>query len=142
MQSIIVGTDGSPDAEAAVRQAIKIAKRSGARLNLVSAYPEVLTHSELISRSAKRQPIDLREVAEGLLARAEAEVEDEGVEVVTHARAGEPAHVLLEVAVEKDADLIVIGARGLMALERFLLGSVSSKLAHHAECSLMIVRER
>ena len=142
MQSIVVGTDGSPNAEAAVKQATGIAKGSGARLNLVSAYPDVLTHSELISRSAKRQPIDLREVAESVLARAGAEVEAGGVEVVTHARAGDPAHVLLDVADEQDADLIVIGARGLTAFERFLLGSVSSKLAHHAKCSLMIVRER
>jgi nucleotide-binding universal stress UspA family protein len=44
------------------------------------------------------------------------------------------------VAEEQDADLIVVGARGLTGLERFLLGSVSSKLAHHAPCSVMIVR--
>lgn len=142
MQSIVVGTDGSPNAEAAVRQAAKIAKGTGARVNLVSAFPDVPTFSERIASSAKRQPIDLREVAEGLLARAAAELEGEGVEVMTHAREGDPAHVLLEVADEQDADLIVIGARGLTAFERFLLGSVSSKLAHHAKCSLMIVRER
>jgi nucleotide-binding universal stress UspA family protein len=142
MESIVVGTDGSANAEAAVREATRVAKDRGARLNLVSAYPKVLTHSEVISRSAKRQPIDLHEVAETVLARAEAAVEDEGVEVLTHARAGDPARNLLEVADEQDAELIVIGARGLTAFERFLLGSVSSKLAHHAKCSLLIVRER
>jgi nucleotide-binding universal stress UspA family protein len=61
---------------------------------------------------------------------------------MTHAREGEPAQALLSVADEQDADLIVVGARGLTGLERFLLGSVTSKLAHHAPCSLMIVRER
>ena len=142
MESIVVGTDGSSNAQAAVREATKIAKGRRARLNLVSAYPNVPTYSASISSSAKRQPIDLREVAGSVLARAEAEVVAEGVEAVTHARGGEPAHVLLEVAEEQDADLIVIGARGLTAFERFLLGSVSSKLAHHAKCSLLIVRER
>jgi nucleotide-binding universal stress UspA family protein len=63
------------------------------------------------------------------------------VDVETHAREGEPAKVILEVAQEQNADLIVVGARGLTGFERFLLGSVSSKLSHHASCSVMIVRE-
>jgi nucleotide-binding universal stress UspA family protein len=45
------------------------------------------------------------------------------------------------VAQEQNPDLIVVGARGHTGFERFLLGSVSSKLSHHASCSLMIVRE-
>lgn len=142
MESIVVGTDGSPNAEAAVKQATKIAKDGGGRLHLVSAFPGTPSFSESIASSAKRQPVNLREVAESVLGRAEAEVEAQGVEVVTHARGGDPAQVLLQVADEQDADLIVIGARGLTGFQRFLLGSVSSKLAHHAPCSLMIVRER
>jgi nucleotide-binding universal stress UspA family protein len=49
--------------------------------------------------------------------------------------------VIIDVAEEQNADLIVVGARGLTGLERFLLGSVSSKLSHHATRSLMIVRD-
>ena len=142
MESIVVGTDGSPNAEAAVRRVASSAKRSGDRVHVVAAYPEKLSFSEAISSSAKREPVDLRDVAEGVIARAEAELEAEGIEVVTHARGGEPAHVLLEVAEEQGADLIVVGARGLTSFQRFLLGSVSGKLAHHAPCSLLIVRER
>jgi nucleotide-binding universal stress UspA family protein len=142
MESIVVGTDGSPNAEAAVKQATKIAKDGGARIHLVSAFPDTPSFSESIASSAKRQPVNLREVAESVLGRAEAEVEAQGVEVVTHAREGDPARVLLQVTEEQNADLIVIGARGLTGFQRFLLGSVSSKLAHHAPCSLMIVRER
>jgi len=141
MESIVVGTDGSPNAEAAVREATQIAKGSGARLNLVSAFPNVPSFSEGISSSAKREPINLREVAESVLARVERDIESQGVEVVTHARGGDPAHVIIEVAQEQNADLIVVGARGLTGFKRFLLGSVSSKLSHHAPCSLMIVRQ-
>jgi nucleotide-binding universal stress UspA family protein len=108
----------------------------------VAAYSDRSSFSEAISSSAKREPVDLRNVAESVLARAEAELEAQGIEVVTHARAGEPAHVLLEIAEEQGADLIVVGARGLTSFQRFLLGSVSGKLAHHASCSLLIVRER
>jgi nucleotide-binding universal stress UspA family protein len=141
MQTVVVGTDGSPNAERAVRRGAEIAKGTGAVLHLVSAYPDVATYSEGISSSAKRDPINLREVAESVLARAEREVRSQGVEVVTDAREGEPAHVILDVAQEQNADLIVVGARGLTGFQRFLLGSVSGKLSHHATCSVMIVRE-
>jgi nucleotide-binding universal stress UspA family protein len=142
MDSIVVGTDGSPNAEAAVRRAAKIAKGEGDRVHLVAAFPDRPSFSEAISSSAKREPINLRDVADSVLARAEAELEPQGIEVVTHAREGEPAQVILQVAEEQDAELIVVGARGLTGFQRFLIGSVTSKLAHHAPCSLLIVRER
>jgi len=141
MQAVVVGTDGSPNAEAAVRRATEVAKGSGAVLHLVSAYPDVPTYGETISSSAKRDPINLREVAESVLARTERHIESEGIEVITHAREGDPAHVILDVAEEQNADLIVVGARGLTGFKRFLLGSVSSKLSHHANRDLMIVRQ-
>jgi nucleotide-binding universal stress UspA family protein len=141
MQSIVVGTDGSPNAEAAVRQAIALAKGDGAQLHIVSAYPHGSGYSAPIRGAATREPISLRAVAESVLGRAQRTAEAQEVEVITHAREGEPAHVIIEVAQEHDADLIVVGARGLTGFVRFLLGSVSSKLAHHAPCSLMIVRE-
>jgi nucleotide-binding universal stress UspA family protein len=141
MESIVVGTDGSPSAEAAVRRATDVAKWSGALLHLVTAYPDVVSYRERIASSAKRDPIDLGEIAETVLARTADEVTSQGVDVETHAREGEPAKVILDVAQEQDADLIVVGARGLTGFERFLLGSVSSKLSHHASCSVMIVRE-
>ena len=141
MQSIVVGTDGSPSAQAAVRRAAEHATESGAVVHLVTAYPDVASYRERISGTAKRDPIDLREVAETVLARAEGELKSQGLDVETHAREGDPAKVIIDVAQERNADLIVVGARGLSALERFLLGSVSSKLSHHAPCSVMIVRE-
>jgi nucleotide-binding universal stress UspA family protein len=102
--------------------------------------PRIVSYRERIGSSAKRDSIDLGEVAETVLARTADEVTSQGVEVETHAREGEPAKVILEVAQEQNADLIVVGARGLTGFERFLLGSVSSKLSHHASCSVMIVR--
>jgi nucleotide-binding universal stress UspA family protein len=66
--------------------------------------------------------------------------EKAAIEVSTDAREGDAAAMLIAVAEEQHADLIVVGARGLTGLERFLLGSVSSKLAHHAPCSVRIVR--
>jgi nucleotide-binding universal stress UspA family protein len=142
MDSIVVGTDGSPNAEAAVRRAAKVAKSEGDRVHLVAVFPDTPSFSEPISSSATREPIALHDVAESMLARAEAELEAQGIEVMTHARGGDPARVIVQVAEEQGADLIVVGARGVTSFQRFLLGSVTSKLAHHAPCSLLIVRER
>jgi nucleotide-binding universal stress UspA family protein len=141
MESIVVGTDGSRPAEAAVERAADLAHGSGARLHVVTAYPDVPSYRERIVSSAKRDSIELRDVAETVLARALAKLTDEGLVVETHARDGDPAEAILDVAQEQKADLIVVGNRGLTGIERFLLGSVSSKLSHHAPCSVMIVRQ-
>lgn len=140
MESIVVGTDGSPGAEAAVERAAEVARGTGARVHLVTAYPDIPSYRERIESSAKREPIDLQQVADSVLARAAETLS--GIEVETHSREGDPAQVIADVAGEQDADLIVVGDRGLTGLERFLLGSVSSKLSHHAPCSVMIVRVR
>jgi nucleotide-binding universal stress UspA family protein len=68
-------------------------------------------------------------------------MEDAGFAVEKHAREGDPAHTIIDVASENDADLIVVGARGNTGLRRFMLGSVAGKLSHHAPTSLLIVRE-
>ena len=139
MKSIVVGTDGSPNAEAAVRRAVEIAKGTGAVVNMVTAFPE--THYEAIASSARQDKVDMVGVAESVLVRARRAVETEGVEIVTHARGGDPAQVIADIADEQDADVIVVGARGLTGVRRFLLGSVASKLTHGAPCDLMIVRQ-
>ena len=124
-----------------MRRGAEVARGSGARVHLVTAYPDIPSYRETIRSSAKAEAIDLREVAEGVLARAARELEAEGVEVEMHAREGDPADVIIRVAEETDAELIVVGSRGLTGLQRFLLGSVSSKLSQHAPTSLMVVRD-
>jgi nucleotide-binding universal stress UspA family protein len=141
VRSIVVGTDGSPSADRAVRRAADVAKGVGAQVHLVTAFPDVATFRETIVSSAKADPVDLREVAESVLARESRALADQGIDVVTHAREGDPAEVIIDVAQEEGADLIIVGARGLSGLERFLLGSVSSKLSHHAPTSVMVVRD-
>jgi nucleotide-binding universal stress UspA family protein len=141
VRSIVVGTDGSPSADRAVRRAADVAKGVGAQVHLVTAFPDVATFRETIVSSAKADPVDLREVAESVLARESRALADQGIDVVTHAREGDPAEVIIDVAQEQGADLIIVGARGLSGLERFLLGSVSSKLSHHAPTSVMVVRD-
>jgi nucleotide-binding universal stress UspA family protein len=139
-QTIVVGTDGSEPAERAVREAIGIAARDGAQLHIVTAFPDPAMFRERIASGAMTVNINLREVADSVAARAVREAEAEGVEVTTHAHEGDPAEAILDTASEQNADLIVVGNRGLSGIRRFLLGSVSQKVSEHASCNVMIVR--
>jgi nucleotide-binding universal stress UspA family protein len=138
--SIVVGTDGSKSADRAVHDAIDIAARDGARLHLVTAYPDPAWFRERIATSATPADVNLRDVAESVGARLARAAEERGIDVETHAREGDPAEVILDIAKEQNADLIVVGSRGLSGVRRFLIGSVSAKVSEHAPCSVMIVR--
>jgi nucleotide-binding universal stress UspA family protein len=84
--------------------------------------------------------VNPREDVSVTLADAAKDLEEQGVEVVTHAREGDPADAILDVAEEQGADLIVVGNKGMTGAKRFLLGSVPNKVSHHAPCSVMIIR--
>jgi nucleotide-binding universal stress UspA family protein len=120
--SIVVGTDGSDTANEAVRQAVELAKAVGAELLVVSAF------------------VGASEDAAPLLSDAVAAAEAAGVPVQTFPRPGDPADAILDVAEERDADLIVVGNKGTSGARRFLLGSVPNRVSHHAPCSVLIIR--
>ena len=142
--SIVVGTDGSPTAQEAVRQAAELAKRLEAKVYIVSAYEPV---SEGHLRDELQQvPEDLewmvnpRGDVEDALHKGAIALRDDGLEVETIARQGDPADAILDVAEEQEADLIVVGNKGMTGAKRFLLGSVPNKVSHHAPCAVMIIR--
>jgi nucleotide-binding universal stress UspA family protein len=140
MSAIVVGTDGSQPAEAAVEKIIDLVRGSGLTVHLVCAYPGRST-LERLGLSARQEAVDMRGVAADVLARAERRFREAGFTVDKHAREGDPAQTIIDVADEQNADLIVVGARGTSGLRRFMLGSVAAKLAHHAPNSLLIVRD-
>lgn len=141
---ILVGTDGSETAALAVRQAAELAKRTGAQLDIVSAYEPV--PRDRLREESQEVPGDVahavgpREDVNQILEAASREVKQDGVEVQLHPREGEPADALLEVAEDVGADLIVVGNKGMTGAKRFLLGSVPNKVSHHAPCGVWIVR--
>jgi nucleotide-binding universal stress UspA family protein len=141
---IVVGTDGSETASEAVRQARELAKASGSVLDIVSAY-EPIPESRLREERADvpgdvQYGVGPREDVNLALDRAAAEAKQDGVEAHTYPREGDPADAILDVAEETEADLIVVGNKGMTGAKRFLLGSVPNKVSHHAPCSVMIVR--
>ena len=142
--SIVVGTDGSETARKAVQQATDLAKQVGASVSLVSAFEPV--SNQRLREESREVPKDLewmvnpREDVEATLKDAAEEVDGAGVEVDTFAREGDAADAILDVAEEQNADLIVVGNKGMTGAKRFLLGSVPNKVSHHAPCSVLIIR--
>jgi nucleotide-binding universal stress UspA family protein len=143
-RSIVVGTDGSETATQAVRQAVDLARAVGAKLELVSAYEPV---PEQRLREERRQaPEDLqwvinpREDVDATLEAAAAVAREAKVTVDVYPRQGDPADAILDVAEEREADLIIVGNKGMTGAKRFLLGSVPNKVSHHAPCSVLIIR--
>ena len=138
--SVLVGTDGSDRAERAVHAAVDVAKALGARLVLVAAFREG-AHTEMISGSGSATKGDMRAVAEQMLLRSARHAEKEGLSGVDwEARQGNPADVILDIASEREADLIVVGNKGMTGARRYVLGGVADKVSHHAPCSVIIVR--
>jgi nucleotide-binding universal stress UspA family protein len=74
------------------------------------------------------------------LAEAETALAGGASPVSVTARSGDPATAILDVAEKESADLIVMGTRGLGTAERWLIGSVSDKVLHHARCSVLVAR--
>ena len=142
--SIVVGTDGSETANEAVRQATELAKAVGSSIELVSAYEPV--SSARLREEAQQVPKDLewmvnpREDVDATLKAAAEQIGGAGVDVHTHAREGDPADAILDVAEERNSDLIIVGNKGMTGAKRFLLGSVPNKVSHHAPCSVLIIR--
>ena len=143
-ERIVVGTDGSETATEAVRTAVELAKLSKAKLEIVSAYEPVpqsrlREEGEGISGDVS-YAVNPREDVQLILDNAAALAKKEKVDVVTHPREGDPADAILDVAEENDADLVLIGNKGMTGARRFLLGSVPNKISHHAPCSVLIIR--
>ena len=143
-QRIVVGTDGSETATEAVKQAIDLARMSGAQLGVVGAF-EPIPQSRLREEAAEA-PGDVqfgvspREDVNVTLDNAVGMAKQEGVSAESYPREGDPADAILDVAEETKADLVVVGNKGMTGAKRFLLGSVPNKVSHHAPCGVYIVR--
>jgi nucleotide-binding universal stress UspA family protein len=140
---IVAGTDGSATAELAVDRAAELARALGAEVHVVTAYSSD-TSGLLIGAAAGMvvpalaDEEDLRKAAHEIVDRTSARLKSQGLQVATHVRQGEPADVLITVAGDEHAQMIVVGNRGMMGARR-VLGSVPNRVSHHARCGVLIV---
>ncbi len=145
--TIVVGTDGSDTAAFAVNHAIELAKATGATLHVVTAHHKLSPGIAALGTEAGGPVFDTHEVNQSIALQSEKICEvalrsakDAGVPAESHVQSGDPADVLVAVAEAVDADLVVVGNRGMSGVKRFVLGSVPNKVSHHCPCHLLIVQ--
>lgn len=139
-KSIVVAVDGSKEAEYAFKKAVEIAKQDNAKINLVNVIDtRSFAAIEAYDRSiAEKAQAFSEELLDGYKKQAE-EAGIQNVNVIIEY--GSPKSVITkELSKLVDADLIVCGATGLNAVERFLIGSVSEAIVRSAKCDVLVVR--
>jgi nucleotide-binding universal stress UspA family protein len=133
MQKILLAYDGGEASQRALGTAAELAKALGASVSVVSVVP---THGGRLGMD----PWDDSEVHAKELVEARMLLRERGIEAQLLEPIGEPAATIERIAREGEYDTIVIGSRGLNALERVLQGSVSEHVATHAETTVVIAR--
>ena len=145
---VLVGTDGSETATAAVEHAAKLAVATGAELIITTAIAAESPHAKELELAREQAPEDVRwaitTVGEAddkvaLAKEVARKAAGSGLKVRGRSAAGDPATALLSVADDLSCDVIVVGNRGMAGAGRFLLGSVPNKISHHAPCDVLIV---
>ncbi|KYG91512.1 universal stress protein [Metasolibacillus sp. FSL H7-0170] len=140
-QNIVVAVDGSKEAEYAFRKSLDVAKRNiGSTLHLVNvidtrSFAAVEAYDRSIAERAQK-------FSEELLNGYKQQAIDEGVDnVKTLIEYGSPKSIITkELSKLVTADLIICGATGLNAVERFLIGSVSEAIVRSANCDVLVIR--
>src|SRR5690625_2962698 len=139
-EKIIIAVDGSKAAEKAFKKSIEVAKRNDSELILAHVVDtRTFATAEAYDKSLSEHA---EKYANDLLNEYVANAKEAGVEKVDLViKYGSPkVAIAKEIAPENDADLIIVGATGLNAVERFLIGSVSESVARYAKCDVLIVR--
>ena len=130
LSTIAVATDGSDTAQQAVDAAFDLAERYDAPLVVLTAYApgrrDTLGWYATEATQAERVLADASEAAEA-----------RGVRCSTAMREGDPADVIVALAAERGAELLVVGNKGM---DRRVRGSVPDTITHRAQCSVFVVK--
>jgi len=145
-KKILVAIDGSPQSDKAAEEAIRLAAQSGTKLRsqvfavlvLPSLKPPSFTDF-FPSKPPTEEPA-WQEKRDRLFYVVEKSAGEAGVAIESLILYGDPAEELMQFAKEKGCDVIVIGSSGKGMVKRTVLGSVSTKVALQAQCSVYIVR--
>jgi nucleotide-binding universal stress UspA family protein len=142
--TILLATDGSEEAKMATQAAVELSRETGSEVHLIYVLP---TPAQLIGHHYYSE--DIRESlignaerdAETFLKEQAEQISSDGAKVAeTHFRSGEPDKEILRAAEAFGVGLIVIGSRGLGAITRTLMGSVSDYVIRHAHSPVLVVR--
>jgi nucleotide-binding universal stress UspA family protein len=137
-QCIVVGTDGSDGADLAIEHGAQLARLTGATLHLVQGCGSPALAAPMYGEVPAIDPREVVEACQAELEPLAIRLRSTGIEVAVHVIASSGQAAVCNVAEAVDADLVVVGNRGMTGARR-LLGSVPNSIAHHAPCTVMIV---
>ena len=147
IKKILLGTDGSANSRKALKFAIEMASKYNALfyvLHVVSSMEIPVDVIEYVSAEDIEDPpasVYLEKIGQMVIKQSENECEITGCEDIhTVILRGDPADMIIEFAKEKAVDVIVLGSRGFRGIKGKLLGSVSRKVSHAADCTCIIVK--
>lgn len=139
IRKILLGYDGSPSAEQAMRLAVDLAQKYGAELHVlaVARPPEFgdEVETEAAIENAQRQN-------DRLLAKARMQLGQTSLTARFHSAIGHPAEQIVRHAEAQAIDHIVVGHRGHTLFERWLIGSVARQVIAYANCTVTVVRSQ
>jgi nucleotide-binding universal stress UspA family protein len=141
IETIAVGTDGSDTASKAVEFALDLAEKYGSHVVVASSYKPV--SEDRLRREQQDAPADIQwsinpmEDVNAALRAVEEKAKERGLKSTSEAREGDPADVLCDIAEQHNADLLIVGNKGM---QRRVLGSVPNSVSHKAPCSVVIVK--
>ena len=141
---IVLAIDGSQEAGLAAEAATELSKDTGSEVHVtyVLPTPQELIGHHFYSPEIRESLIEqARSEARKFLEERAEQLKSEGAKVIgTHLRTGEPDKEIIRLSEEIDANMIVIGSRGLTAVRRALMGSVSDSVVKHAHCPVLVMR--
>ena len=143
IKNILVGVDGSKPSVQSCHYAMDLATQTSAQLTFlfVIETPQVIPVGPLsgyVTTAPARSEEEVRK-AEAIVEQVAKE--RPGLKITTRVELGDPVDTICDVAKNMNVDLLIVGARGHNAAQRFLLGSVSDRVVHHASCPVLVVRK-
>lgn len=138
MKKILIAHDGSQQSEKALKKAFEVAEKFGSSVTVISVVPELYL-TELMEMDRTRILGTLMEDAKKTMDRIRAK--STGLaSLKTIIKQGNPADEIIETAKKIKADLIVTGSHGRHGAQKFLLGSVSSRIVDNAPCAVLVIK--
>jgi len=136
LEKLILATDGSQFSEGAIREAINFAGKCSTKLYAVSVLETNPEYETIGSNVFEKEEAEVMEHLESVKARAAKEGLD--CEIILH-EASDPSQTIVDEAIEKKVDMIVVGRRGRKGLLKALMGQVAAKVIAHAPCKVLVV---
>lgn len=141
---IILAVDDSPHSQAALEFVRRAHWIKEARIVVLSAVPVVVNVPLLVEVRGGTVDQEIQEInrrtAQELTSRCERQLKEAGLSTVAQVELGDPREVIVRVAEEQNADLIVVGSHGRSGFTKLLMGSVASHVVTHAPCNVCVVK--